>query len=75
MPLKLIKPKDEKFDNDEEFIEHFLKKKNREEKAKAEIEARKKKEDKRRDGLALAAKFRSFVSGGKAGKSALSSNK
>ena len=43
MPLKLLRPKDEKFDNDEEFIEHFLKKKNREEKAKAELDMRKKK--------------------------------
>ena len=43
VPLKLLKPKDEKFDNDEEFIEHFLKKKKREEKAKAELEMRKKK--------------------------------
>ena len=41
--LRLLRPKDEKFDNDEEFIEHFLKKKNREEKAKAELDLRRKK--------------------------------
>lgn len=73
VPLRLLRPKDEKFDNDEEFIEHFLKKKNREEKAKAELEMRKKKQDKIRDGLALAAKFRSLVVG--KGKSSLGSNK